>query len=358
MLKKIALIIFSAAIALSLAACDIPETAFSADDVKVSSGLYMYFMFNAYMEASDKHADTEVDLLDATIEDVAAKDWIKNKAKEYSTEYIAIEKKFSELELAFTEEELNTVSQNASYQYQQYQQYYSINGVSERTYYLYAKNLSKKQKIFASIYDDEGSAPIGADNMKSFFAEKYALTTEIAFSKTNAEGGELDEAGLAEVKAKAEGYAQRIRDGEDIEKLIVEYDNEKAKAEAAAMDEEEPTPTEVAEDADSSTIISNVAVSDEESVAPKIVSIFETVAVGAVGVVEDDTSYYVVKRGDVLADESKFDDYKSQIMYDMKGKEFEETVDSWTAELNVKTDSRIIGKYSADKVKLNDTQAQ
>ena len=370
MLKKIALIIFAATLALSLAACDIQENAFSSDDVQVSSGLYMYYMFNAYMEAASKQTDTTVDLLKTDIEGTAAKEWIKNKAKEYATEYITIEKKFAELELAFTEEELSSIAQNSSMQYQQYQQYYAVNGVSERSYYAYAKNISKKQKVFESIYAENGTKPIAEDELKKFFAEKYALTTEISFAKTDAEGNLLDEAGNAKVKEKAEGYAKRIRDGEDIEKLIVEQKNEKAKAEAEAAvagTEDEPVipePEEVAEDANSSTVISNIEVSEDEPVSQKITNIFDKVAVGTIGVVEDDDAYYVVKRDDILKAEStygeyesKYDEYKAQIRYDIKGDEFEETIKSWVAEVKVKADNRIIKKYSADKIKTDDPQA-
>ena len=359
MLKKIALIIFTAAIALSFAACDMPETAFSSGDVKVSSGLYMYFMFNSYMEAADKQTDMDVELLETTIDDVAAKEWIKNKAKEYATEYITVEKKFAELELAFTEEELNNIAQNASSQYQQYQSYYQPNGISERTYYAYAKNLSKKQKIFMSIYGEEGTAPISEDEMKKFFSEKYALTTDITLAKTDDEGNLFTEGSeeLAVVKAKAEGYASRIRDGEDIEKVIVEYRNERAKAQAEAAGEEDPEPEEVTEDADSSSVISNIE-QDDEPVAQKITNIFEQVKVGTVGVVEDDENYYVVKRDDILAAEGKFDEYRPQIMYGIKGDEFDEVIKGWSAETNIKEYGRIIRKYSADKVDITGGQDQ
>jgi|GEM_PF-2859490 len=358
MLKKIALIIFAATLALSFAACDIQETAFSSDDVQVSSGLYMYYMFSAYMEAANKQTDTTVDLLKTTIEDTSAKDWIKNKAKDYATEYITIEKKFAELELAFTEEELSSIPQNASMQYQQYQQYYAMNGISERSYYAYAKNLSKKQKVFESIYAEDGTKAIAEDELKKFFSEKYALTTEFSFAKTDDEGNLLDEAKKAEVKTKAEGYAKRIRDGENIEKIIVEQRNEKAKAEAEAAGTEAPPAEEVDEDANSSIVISNIEVSEDEPVSQKITNIFEKVAIGTIGVVEDDDAYYVVKRDDILKAEGKYDENKNKVMYDIKGDEFEETVKSWGAEVKIKTDNRIIKKYSADKIKTNDPQAQ
>lgn len=95
-------------------------------------------------------------------------------------------------------------------------------GMNER---LYDNNLAVTvylQMIFESYYGDEGTKMSTAEQHQ-YFDENYVVCKHILFARTDEDGAELDEAGLAEKQAEAEKVLAELNAGGDFESLMNEY---------------------------------------------------------------------------------------------------------------------------------------
>jgi len=109
--KKAAAFVTAISMAAAMTACSDTTYGMVIDDYTVPAGIYIYYANSAYSEAVSKIAAEKPDLdtSDAealketvkaeTIEGMDSLTWIQNKAVELCANYVAVEKKFDELEL-------------------------------------------------------------------------------------------------------------------------------------------------------------------------------------------------------------------------------------------------------------------
>ena len=114
--KKAAAALAAAAMTVAGAGCTVGSGsayAMTIDGEQINAGIYIYYSYASYMELTQtlQSQNSKLDVKDDNVvkeqkmDGVSSEEWIKNKALEYCQRYVAIEKKFDELDLSLTEEE-------------------------------------------------------------------------------------------------------------------------------------------------------------------------------------------------------------------------------------------------------------
>lgn len=94
-------------------------------------------------------------------------------------------------------------------------------GLSERLYDNSLAITVYMQMIYEGYYGDEG-AKISTAEQRQYFDDNYVICKHILFARTDDDGEELDEAGLAEKQAKAAEVLAELNAGGDFETLMNE----------------------------------------------------------------------------------------------------------------------------------------
>ena len=113
--------------------------AMTIDGVQVNAGIYIYYSYASYMELTQtlQSENSELDVSDKDVvkeqkmDGVSSEEWIKNKALEYCQRYVAIEKKFEELDLSLTEEENKEISSTIDSFWDTNGELYEKNGIAK-----------------------------------------------------------------------------------------------------------------------------------------------------------------------------------------------------------------------------------
>lgn len=90
--------------------------------------MYIAYQINAYMEAQNEAEDTTKDVLEQQIDGKDATAWINEKVLEYCKSYVAVEQKFNELGLSFSDSDKNILETQLENMWYYYQSLYEPNG--------------------------------------------------------------------------------------------------------------------------------------------------------------------------------------------------------------------------------------
>lgn len=382
--KKISAVALCSAMVLSLGACGNniagPDTTYAAviDGYKVPAGVFIAMQMNSYYDAAyytepvDESAETEETTAETTaseteattttaftdkvIEDKPVRDWINDEATKDMQEFVAVENKFDELGLSFEDNEKEKTKVYLDSIWEYYGENYENAGISEDSQLLIMLNSTKKNKIFDYFYAEGGQDEISESDIRAYLEENNRRINYIQMDLKDGEGNLLKSEGKTERKAMAEDYIKRIKGGEDFAAVSKEYSDyyDKLVADAAAADStdetdanDESADTEEPESSytDNETVISKDGTSPSESVVTKA---FES-KVGDVFLIEEDEVYYIVEILDLYADENYYDDNASVVRHELKDDEFDQTVESWTANQNVEINEAAYKRYKIEK---------
>ncbi|MEG0457193.1 MAG: hypothetical protein RR549_03585, partial [Oscillospiraceae bacterium] len=139
-LKSLAALILCLSMAISFTSCygDTNEWAVEINGEKISSGVYLGYLVNAYSaattELSSKEGYTENKIFEMTIEEKSVEQWIKDKALESCKLYVATNKMFDEYKCEINSELKATINKAVETQWETSSQYYETNGCSKSSY--------------------------------------------------------------------------------------------------------------------------------------------------------------------------------------------------------------------------------
>lgn len=264
--RKITALLAAAALTFSLAGCG-EDTIYigTSQGNDIPSGLYIYYLLNAYYSAQSYMTEEDTDVFAITIEEQNARDWMISTAKSDLMEYLAIEQKFDEYGLELSEDEVDAAKINIDSMWEYYGSVYEGYGISEDSFLKAYKNTLKADKLFDAVYGEDGDREVPEDDIRVYMLENYALVNYISMNLVDGEGNLLKSDGKAERMDMAKDYVERAKNGEDLDELNYEYlayfDNLVAEAEAAAAAE-----TEAETDEAASEMV--VVPSDAEEMAP------------------------------------------------------------------------------------------
>ena len=219
--KKAAAVLAAAAMTVAGAGCTVGSGsayAMTIDGEQINAGIYIYYSYASYMELTQtlQSQNSELDVKDDNVvkeqkmDGVSSEEWIKNKALEYCQRYVAIEKKFDELDLSLTEEESKDVESTIDSFWDTNGEIYEKNGISKNSVKSVLENTYMTNEVFLYYYGVDGEEGTTEDDLKQYYEENNARVRYIKFDLTDGNGEALDDAGKKEMKAKVEDYLGEI----------------------------------------------------------------------------------------------------------------------------------------------------
>lgn len=324
----------AALMALGLAGCSTPASAGKVGDMDISSGLYLLMQLNAYNEAAGLVEDTSADVLDQTVEDQPAADWIAEKTTENIRRYAGIRQLCTEHGITLSEDDQSQLDTLVESQWESYGDYYESNGIGENTFRLALEAELLAEDLLPAIYGPDGTDPVDAAELESYIQENYTDLTYFALPLMTSSYTFATEDQQTQIEELGKTAAQRLQDGEDMAKVAAE----------TVEQAYEIMGMEYTEDAAAtqSTTISKLG----DSVADAVTAVFET-ETGSFGSVTDSTSVLVFRR-DALADTASLED--SALSY-MKQDDFEQLALSTADEMGVSLDDSARKALSVKNIK-------
>ena len=344
MMKKLSAVALAAAMSFSLSACTLGSTSwilkYGDDNQEVPTGIYVQNMYTAY-SAAGQYATGGDTLLESSIEDKTADQWIRDTAMNLTKQYLAVTLKFDELGLTLTEAENTNIQSMVDSVWKSYGESYTLMGVNRDSYQKMLEYTAKTGDLFQHFYGEGGELAPTEEEYKQYFNDNYDRTRAVSYAKTSVdtmtegelaaaeaeleEGETLPESG----KAQAEAALARLQNGEDMITIIKEMeaeqeqDSEEETADGEETAEEETDPSEY----------DNVVSINNTSVPEVYRTESHAMAVGEVKIIESDNYYYVVEKLELDPDGSELTARKSSLLQEMKSDEFDAMVQEWIAAL-------------------------
>lgn len=377
-LKKSTAFIAAAAMALSMSSCG-KDTTWGAeiDGQQLRAGIMIYFQSSAVSEAMAFMPDTDttpaadgettttaesVSVLDITIEDKPAREWINDKAVQSMREYAAVEKKFDELGLAFENNEEDRLNIVVDQMWEYFGEYYEELGVSRQSYYDVGLNSEKRTAIFNYYYGEGGEKAVPEDDIVSYLTENNARIKYISMPLKDGEGNLLKSEGKAELKTMAEGYIDRLEaSSATFEEIQTEYNKYYADLVKAAAETAEESADTAEQSETEDTVEDTVAVEpnygtvvakDSAYPSAKVVeAAFNANGSDCVLIEDDDNEvYYLVQVLELFDDPDYLENNRESVLHTLKDEEFNAEAESWTEGQNVVVNQDSFDRYKLDKI--------
>lgn len=185
--KKLLTLSLTVCMCMGFSACADQSWSIRSGDVSLSMGSYICLLSGAYSEASKKLGESTYEssnngsyILNKMIEDKKASDWIKEKAIKECKDMISIEKKFQEMGLSLTDDEIQQAQMYTDKIWAEYGKAYEKLGISKDSYNKVANLLGyKKQKLFMAIYGTDGTEAVSDEELQKYYKENNANVSVI-----------------------------------------------------------------------------------------------------------------------------------------------------------------------------------
>lgn len=267
--KKLLCVVLVLVVALTAASCSLnKQYAYDKDDIKLPVGVYIYYLSQAYSEAQSyaqqldsydsttgryngKKSFLKLEITDSDNNTAVAEDWIKDKAKEYTQQAIAVNREFNRLGATMDELGPNNMYSEVNiysiYNSQTGQLDYSL----DQTLADVAKNYEQfgigfdswlycnasvnrmKTEAFNKEYTEDGATPVKKDEIQKYFTDNYTSYSTISADlyKTETaedESGESKSVALSKAEIKKytdafKGYVSELNNGAKMDDVVAEY---------------------------------------------------------------------------------------------------------------------------------------
>lgn len=355
---------------MSISGCSTkPEWSYKTGDNEMQIGVYIYALYTSYNLAagyasSAEGYDAEKSFLNLTITDddgetAVAKDWIVENAKDLVKNILTIEEEFDSRELTLDPEEEATAKETADNDwnlgpyYEMYLAYgmmptpyksilepYGVSYESfERSSYLAS---AKQTALFEDIYINDEETAVTTEELTNFFTENYTsysyISVRLADSTTDDSGSTtytaMSDEDIAEIEANLQGYADAINSGEGT------FTEQMAAYMAANELESDPSVSSV-ENIEESTL--------NEDVIAAIKELEEgTASLVKIGEAENAYYYFIYKApiADSIPTYIEDEDNSFNILSAMKSEEFQDMLESKTAEMDIQENTSVVNSYN------------
>ncbi len=327
------------------------EIALSADGYDITAGMYSYYLTMADSDAkgiissSDEYdvSAKGFSYLKQSIDGKSFSTYVKDLAITKCLESIVYQKLCDDNNITLTDE----MKENGNYQAELYWDYYGYssvmeaNGVSLDTYKKAVLNTLYSDAYFKHLYDKDGEKAISdkeiSDTLVDKFTAAYVLTKDYS-SDSSADATKLEK--------EFDEYKARLEKGEDFEKIYNEYNG--IKEEDTKEEEKEDNDTPAAED----ELIQILGAEDtfvEFAHFEKVKSLKEN----AIEVIHDTTNkqLYLIVKKDITKDSYYKDEYlKTEIMYLLKGDEYDKLIDTEVEALKYETNSFVTNLFKVKNI--------
>lgn len=397
--KRIAAAVCAIAVAVSVAGCaDITKMG-TVEDKEINAGVYLWFV-NAAMDDAQTEVDNQLSdmgtsaskienfsYFDYNVQEKPFAQFVEEKALELVKQHVAIEKKAEELGLSLTAEEKNVIKENAKdlwkteityYGYSTgvtYGENYEKAGISRQSYTQVQLVNSLRNKLFDKYYEENGITPTDQKDIDVYFKDNYGRFEIIQVALKDAKGEAIDtEQGKADKLKQAEGYLDRLLKGEEYDTVFHDYEKYLEEQEKLAKEEEEKNNSNASSTTSSKTESSEIEVDDTTSSGSSeeeeedhdhdfLLNKADTSPSEAFikwafelkenegKIYKDSTVYYVVVRRPIEERKDWQEEYRSDLLHEMKDGEFNEKLNEFAKDYKVDFSQSALDAYKPDKIK-------
>lgn len=401
--KRILAVMTAAAIAASLSGCMDKGYIMTVDGMEIRNGVYLSLQQTSIglanqkldeMEeetdesaSSDASSDTtseasEESVFDKMIDGKSYSDWIIDDTRAGVMRFVGIQRECEKYGISLSDEEIAEITASVKEQWEDTTiAYYGLGFANWGEYYESLgigfesmKELSLvdelNQKLFLHYYDRGGEWAVSDEDFKKAADEQYAGYNLMTFQYLDYKGDILitDEE-KQEVKDRANNYAERLNNGESVVDVMYDYyllaaQNDAKKNAEESYSEEKAEGLTKEEYVQKAVEEASVEKADDASEFDEFISksdsvlteeltdfIFSLATDGKAYVYEGTTSVYVVIRKPVTDLENWETYYRTDVLREMKGDEFDSKMDIICQNYNVEQNDYLVNtKYSPKKI--------
>lgn len=344
------------AAALLLSACSGADTSwtFRSGDTQISPGLYILYEVDAFSEAEYKIAENvenyagmkSSELLKQQVEGKLATDWIKEKAVDSVKTYIAVKDRFESMGLSLSDSEIAAIDSNLGTIKMSSGDFYTKNGIAESSLRDFYMGYARENGLFLTLYGEGGEFGVTPDELGKYFADNYAMVDILLMYKPSSvpEGETRTLEQLAdEERAQAEAYLERLKNGEEIEELVYEW-------QLSQVTDEQKAEVLKPEKGQLSMVFSEAG---RVNYGDKLTDAALQSNVGDIRMVEEDDFLIIFKKSDIREDGEVFDSYKSTVLQEMKFDEYEAKIKEWADSVQIEVNEAAVKKYKPEIIKFD-----
>lgn len=372
--KRAIAVLTAAMLALTMVGChEAKEIVASYDDIEITGGIYLAMLLEA--DGAARNLADEQKEGDEAIEDygdVEIKedgkvtpyyDYVKSEAKKLIRQYVATHTLSKEYKVTLSDEDKAGLESYVSYIWDTYGYgvMYEENGVGRASYTEYLRNTGYlRGNLFEAIYGKEGKNPVKEDELKEYMNENYCIaniiTENLSSTDENGNTTTLTEDEAKDLLGKLNAYADRLTKGDaDFETIYHEHNESEHEHEDTAEDTdtaEETEETEETEEVPSEPLDSHATLLSSKETGSESENFSEIykMKVGEVKVIETETAYTLVVKGDISADPYYLYSLDENLRQLIKGDEFNNMLDEEGGKLDIKYNNSEISYLSPKKI--------
>lgn len=393
MLKRFAAGVVSVAMAaVMLSGCDSGRYVMSYGDTDVNAGIYIY---NIVSELLDRqytlyYTGSTNDIMQEKVDGKEMAVYLEENAMKKTKEYCAVVEKFEQIGLSLSDEDIKSISTSATNSYNAQKEMYDEMGISKESIKQMLRESLMKQRLFDYYYGEDGKQEPTDEDIEKYINDNYLRFKVITISKsTNSDETEKEKENKENQELADKYYSQATSKSFDsFDDVISDYNDyvEKQKEESSdtsdSSSETDSSSSKVG-DTDSSSqsdssledehdhdhdessdgtgseetnkylneSMINYAMYDEDDLDTengKLLTQIKDMSVGKAEKFENEDAYYIIIKGDVsLRSKEYAADNHDTLLNEMFGKTFDETVEQWVEEMDIKVDSNSVKRYSA-----------
>lgn len=333
-------------IALSFTACADTSWTGKINGKEIKAGVYLFYTIQGYNSAYST-LSTEGEVSDKIIftkkikdKDVSA--YITDYADNMCKRMAAINAKFDELGLKFSETDNKTLKKTVEDEWDASGKEYTKKGIGKSSVTSIIETNLKEKLLFSKYYDKGGIEEVSQKALDDKLNEKYARVMLIPVSVQDADGKPVDDAKKAEALKKAESYVARAKSGEDFSAMFDEYYKEKY-----------PGADSVATEVDANSKYKNeqIVYVGNNNIDPTTISeILKLPSDKQPTIVKGNNYYYVVEKLNILEREDIKESTRQVILDDLKSADFDKMAEGWYANYSIDKNTDAYSRYTPQKV--------
>lgn len=193
-------------------------------------GGYIYYLSSAYSQGASE-VGTDTDVLNATIEDQNAQDWIKDAAMDSLYSYYFVSQKFNELGLSLDEEDQTAIENATSSMWGYFRTPLEPLGVAQSSFrQAYSVYNMKLKKLMLTMYGKSGEMELSEDELREYYSGNYTYYQYflVNHSTTDDDGNStpMEDDEKAEIKERLDDYVELINNGrQTLDEAAANYAN-------------------------------------------------------------------------------------------------------------------------------------
>lgn len=339
-LKTVAALILALVMLLSTTACS-GDTTWSAkyEDTTLPVGVYIYNTYSAYYQAYYQVTDSSTPVMDQKIDDKPVSDWIKEKASEDLKSILCTQKKFKDMGLSFTEEELTAQQKNLDSNWAQSKTMLEKLGVAKESLNIATvQQQAMYVKIFEAIYGEGGEKAVSDSELEDYYVDNYThygyFTKALTTTDEDKNTVNLSDEEIGKIGDKFEEYAKAINeDGKKPEDVAKTFQDD--------------------EDLDSDPYKESTLIVKDSTLSEDLQSALKDLENGKAKAVKSGTTYYLLYKYDIKDSVSdlKNENNRAKYLSYMKGEEFDTMMAEEAEALEgVTINDAAVKKYTPERV--------